>query len=362
MGRAMAFLARLAQEEPRVQVHTYEIEGSPENLDLFIRANRLFDIAGPAVPLIVIGDEARIGFLSDATTGREIARRVDQCLQTGCDDSRMRLLLEGSGEAPGRTSSLAGSRTPLPETISLPFVGSLSTAALSLPLLTMAFALVDGFNPCAMWVLVFLIGLLLGVEDRLRMWLLGGVFIVASAAVYYALMTAWLNVLLVIDTRLWIRVAVGILALGGAAYYVNDYIRNPMGACAVTGSARRRYVLARLGELVKERRLWLAAAGVAGLAVAVNVVELLCSAGLPAVYAQVLTKSELPRWQYYGYVLLYVTVFMLDDLAVFVVAMVTLRLAGLTGKFERHMRLVGGVLLAGVGALLIFRPEWLTFA
>lgn len=226
-ARALGFLGRLAQEEPRVELHSYEIEGNPGNLDLFIRANRLFDIAGPAVPLIIIGDEARIGFLSDATTGREIAGRVQHCLRSGCSDGKMRFLLDGARVAPGAMPAPAEPSSLLPETIEFPFVGSLSTAALSLPLLTVAFALVDGFNPCAMWVLVFLIGLLLGVEDRLRMWLLGLVFLAASGAVYFALMTAWLNVLLVIDTRLWIRVAVGILALGAAAYYVRDYIRPP---------------------------------------------------------------------------------------------------------------------------------------
>jgi hypothetical protein len=101
--------------------------------------------------------------------------------------------------------------------------------------------------------------------------------------------------------------------------------------------------------------------GIAALAVAVNLVDLLCSAGVPAIYTEVLTQSRLPLWQYYAYLALYILVFMADDLLVFVTAMTTLTLTGLGQGYVRISSLIGGVVLTAVGALLLLRPEWLSF-
>jgi hypothetical protein len=245
--------------------------------------------------------------------------------------------------------------------ISVPFLGEVRTADFSLPALTIVLAAIDGFNPCAMWVLVFLIGLLLGMEDRFRMWVLGTAFIAGSALVYFLFMAAWLNFLLFIGAVIWVRAAVGLVALGGGFYYLREYFQNPDAACKVTAPEARRRVFESLRKLATESRFLLALAGIVALAFAVNLVELICSAGIPAVYTQVLALSNLPAWQYYAYLSLYILVFMLDDLFVFVVAMKTLQITGATTTYVRYSHLAGGVVLLAVGALLLLRPEWLMF-
>jgi hypothetical protein len=222
-------------------------------------------------------------------------------------------------------------------------------------------AAIDGFNPCAMWTLLFLMGLLVGIPDRTRMWTLGAAFIAASAAVYYVFLAAWLNLLLVLGWVAWIRAVVAMVALAGGGYYIREFFVNPEALCRVTGGASRQRVLAQLRSIALERRFWLALGGIVLLAVAVNLVEFICSAGIPAVYVQVLTLSELPVWQYHAYLLLYILVFMLDDLLIFVIAMKTLQVAGLTGTYARWSHLIGGGLLLVIGVLLLFRPEWLVF-
>jgi hypothetical protein len=264
------------------------------------------------------------------------------------------------GDAP--PARAAGSRADgAPKTIRLPLLSELELATLSLPALTVLLAAIDGFNPCAMWTLLFLMGLLVGIPDRVRMWTLGAAFIAASAAVYYLFLAAWLNLLLFLGMVAWIRAAVALVALAGGAYYLREFFVNPEAMCRVTGGESRQRVLARLRAFALERRFWLALAGIVLLAVAVNLVEFICSAGIPAVYVQVLALSDLPPWQYHAYLLLYILVFMLDDLLVFVVAMKTLQVAGLTGAYARWSHLVGGGLLLLVGLLLLFRPEWLVF-
>jgi len=93
----------------------------------------------------------------------------------------------------------------------------------------------------------------------------------------------------------------------------------------------------------------------------VNLVELICSAGLPAVFTQVLALNELAKWQYYLYILLYIFFFMLDDLFVFSFAMITLQMTGITTKYVKYTRLIGGIILAIIGILILFRPDLLMF-
>ena len=209
-----------------------------------------------------------------------------------------------------------------------------------------------------MWVLIFLIGLLLGMDNRRRMWTLGTVFIVASGVVYFIFMAAWLNLILFLGFIIWVRVVIGFIALLSGAYNVREYYINKSGACKVTGSERRQKIFAKLKDLTHKKKFWLALGGIILLAFAVNLVELICSAGLPAIYTQVLTLTNLPKWQYYLYLLLYIFIFMLDDLIVFIIAMVTLKVTGISGKYSRYSSLVGGIIMIIVGALLILRPEW----
>lgn len=358
-GNVLAFLDTWRKQQPRARVHRLEVSAELRNREAFEAVVRYFGIERPGVPLTVIGEAYLLGYHADATTGAAIRHAALQCLERPCRDI-VRPLLAGIGVA--RSGEASNQSSGVPSTLLLPLVGELSIAHTSLPWLTVMLAAVDGFNPCAMWTLVFLIGLLVGLRDRFRMWVLGGAFIVASAGVYYVFMAAWLNLLLFLGMLLWVRLLVAGLAMGGGAYYLHEYFANPEMVCKVTAPESRRRVFDRLRALASERRFLIALIGIVLLAFAVNLVELICSAGIPAVYTQVLALSRLPVWQYHAYLALYVLVFLLDDLIVFFVAMKTLQVTGLTGSYVRHAHAMGGALLIVIGLLLLFKPEWLTFA
>jgi hypothetical protein len=362
--REIAFLKRLEAEEPRLRVHYFEVSRDAANQRAFAAVAERFTPDDPAVPLTVVGDAAMVGYATDETSGAALRQRISFCLANGCPDTVGPLVLaSGGGNPDAGAARRSGGDAPrmIPPVISVPFLGEVRTADFSLPALTIVLGAIDGFNPCAMWVLVFLIGLLLGMEDRFRMWVLGTAFIAGSALVYFLFMAAWLNFLLFIGAVVWVRAAVGLVALGGGFYYLREYFQNPDAVCKVTAPQARRRIFETLRKLATESRFWLALAGIVALAFAVNLVELLCSAGIPAVYTQVLALSNLPVWQYYAYLALYILVFMLDDLFVFVVAMKTLQVTGATTRYVRYSHLAGGVVLLAIGALLLLRPEWLMF-
>lgn len=367
--RAIEYLHRLEAQQPQVRLHEFEVSRNAANRAALIAYADKRKIEDLAVPFTVVGDEVLVGWGGEEFSGAPLKARIQACSRIACADSlgpmlRAAGLLSGSagaaqGEAP--VAPAVSRRSALPETIRLPFVGELRLATLSLPLLTVLLGGLDGFNPCAMWTLVLLIGLLLGMKDRARMWILGSAFIGASAAVYFLFMAAWLNALLLIGMVLWVRALVALVALGAGFYYLREYFVNPELVCKVTGAQSRRRVTERMRSLVAERRFWISLGGIVALAFAVNLIEFFCSAGLPAVYTQVLALSQLPTWQYYAYLALYILVFMLDDLIVFVVAMKTLEVAGMTTRYVRLAHLVGGVALLAIGALLLLRPELLAF-
>jgi thiol-disulfide isomerase/thioredoxin len=350
------FLAALARRDRDIKVVGLEVSARRENLELFQKVGKLLkaDISG--VPFTVIGNQYVIGWQDESTTGRAIETAIQEVRSRGAPDVVAELLT-----APAPTPPHRADKPTVPETLTLPVFGQVNLKYLSLGAITVIIGALDGFNPCAMWVLIFLINLLLRLEDRKKMWILGSAFIIASGAVYFLFMTAWLNILIFLGFIFWIRIIIGGVALLAGGYNLKEYWTDTSGACTLSQGARRQRTMDRLKETVTKRKFWLALGGIVALAFLVNLVELICSAGFPVVYLQILSLTPMPFWQYYLYLLLYIVIFMLDDIIVFVVAMLTLELMGVTTRYKRFSNLIGGILMLLIGVLLLFKPGWLMF-
>jgi glutaredoxin len=350
-----AFLDDYIKDNPDVVVKDYEVWGSKENLDLMTEFAKELDVDVRGVPFTVIGEHYVIGWMSEDYSGGKIKEAVECGRSESCPDIGAKILNNEEPEVKGE--KVIG----IPETMDLPIIGEIETKDFSLPLLTVVLGVLDGFNPCAMWTLVFLISLLLGLKDRKRMWTLGIVFIATSAFVYFLFMAAWLNFILFIGMVTWVRAIIGLVALGGGIYNLREYVVNKDANCKVTNKEKRQKVFKRLKDITHKESFILAIGGIILLAFAVNLVEAVCSAGLPAVYTQILSLNNLSQAQYYFYILLYIFFFMLDDLIIFFIAMTTLHMTGASKKYSRLSNLIGGILMAVIGLLLIFKPELLMF-
>ena len=355
-ARAKDALAEIADQTPAVSLDLIEIGPDEANTALFLETLAHFRVPQPAVPFVVIGGDFEIGFASGGLSTSRYRDMVEFCRGAPCADPVADLR---AARATPMIAPEAESRPAKSRRIALPLLGETDLGDLSLPLLTVVLAAVDGFNPCAMWVLALLIGLLLGVEDVRRMWILGGVFLLATGSMYFAVMAAWLNVVLWLGAVSWIRLAIGALALAAGAYYLREYHTNPEGLCRITPTGRRGRIRTAFQSMVDQPSLIVASLGVALLAIAVNLVELACSAGLPAIFTQALAMHDLPMPAYYGYLLLYLAIFLLDDTVIFVAAMLTLRAVAATGRYARLSHLVGGIVLLALGAVMILKPELL---
>ena len=233
---------------------------------------------------------------------------------------------------------------------------------LTLPIISILIGFVDGFNPCAMWVLLFLISMLIGMKDKKRMWTLGIAFLFSSAIIYMLFMISWLKVATFLTSVTLIRTILGLIAIIFAIYNIYGYFKTRKNnGCTVVNDKKRTKIFDKIKKFTTEKNFFLALIGVITLAVSVNIVELACSAGLPLVFTSILSINNLSLFEEMVYIFIYMLFFLLDDLIIFFVAMVTMQLTGISTKYGKLSKIIGGILLLIMGLLLIFKPNWLMF-
>ncbi|MCP9464492.1 MAG: NrdH-redoxin [Nitrospira sp.] len=331
---AKVFLDALRREQPEIRIKFYDIgkdAGARQRLAALAR-DRGLSVIG--VPTFLIGTDLIIGFRSNETTGADI-----------------RALLARNAPATAAPSLI--------DSIETPWFGRLHLKDFGLPLFTVIIGLLDGFNPCAMWVLLFLLSLLVNLQDRFKMALIAGTFVLVSGLVYFAFMAAWLNVFLVIGFSRAIQVALGCVACFMGAVNVKDFVAFRRGiSLGIPDSTKPRfYTMVR--RILQADHLPGALVGTVVLAVFVNMIELLCTAGFPMLYTQILTAQQLSAWEYYGYLGLYNLAYIFDDGLMVAIAVVTLSRRKLQERAGRWLKLAGGSVMIGLGIVLLFRPQWL---
>ena len=243
----------------------------------------------------------------------------------------------------------------------VPLLGEIDAQKISLPLLTVVLGILDGFNPCAMWVLVVLISMLLAAKSRKKIALVGGIFIAVEGLLYFLFMAAWLNALLFMSFVSWTRILIGVFGIAFGIWRIRDFITWRPGVCKVVDEKSEGKILQRMKNILKPSALPATIFGVVVLAIGVNLIEFFCSAGFPVIYTRILSAQGIDTIQYYLYLAFYNLFYMLDDLIVFGVAFFTLSRFNFSEKYNRYSTLVAGVLILILGALLIFKPELLVF-
>lgn len=303
------------------------------------------------VPAFLVRGRLMIGFLSEESTGAQIAALLrGATAPTSSKEAAPVCQPEAAA-----CSALADEEAVIPSRL----FGPLSVHRLGLPLFTVALGLLDGFNPCAMWVLLFLLSLLARLKSRRKMFLIGGTFVVISGVVYFAFMAAWLNVFLFLGASLIVRIILAGLAIVIGGINIKDFFAFKRGVSLSIPESAKPGFYKRVRQIVQARSLLLSLSGAVVLAVVVNFIELLCTAGFPAVYTRVLTLRQLSLWTYYLYLALYNVFYMLDDSIMLIIAIITLSHHKLQENQGRWLKLLGGAAMLILGTMLLVRPAWL---
>lgn len=357
-------LDELEKEYDNIKVYKYEVNEN-ENGELLKNISEIMGSKVTGTPYTIIGNKVFSGYDYENSKGR-FKGAIEYYSKYGYEDK----VGEYISSIPLPSYEVKDTDPDVDEYISnyisykvkLPLIGEVKLKNLTLPLITVVIGLADGFNPCAMWVLLFLISMLIGMKDKKRMWILGSTFLLTSALIYLIFMMSWLNLANLLISVVWVRVIIAIVSLVGGIINLRGYIKHrKVSGCDVVDDKKRNRIITRIKKFTTEKNFWLAILGVIVLAISVNVVELACSAGLPVMFIEILSLNNLTAIEEIIYIVLYMLFFLLDDFVVFVIAMTTLSLTGVSSKYGNLSKLIGGILMLLIGLLLMFKPEWIMF-
>lgn len=350
-----AFLNELTEKYDNIKIYQYEVSDTNNNL-LLDKVKKLFNNNRPYVPFTVIGNMSFEGYNSD------IGLKIENAIKYYSEEQHQDVvgdLINGiiTENDQIKIDSLDS------KTFKIPFIGEIKASEVSLPVLAIIIGTIDGFNPCAMWVLLFLLSMLIGMKNKKRMWSLGLTFILTSGLIYLLIMLAWLKVSISIISIGYIKIIIGIIALIGAFINLKSYYKtkNKENGCTVVEDTKRKKIINKIKKIVASKSFVLALLGIIALAISVNVIEFACSAGLPLLFTQILSMNSMGKIEYLLYILIYIFFFLIDDIIVFIIAMATFELTGVSTKYSKYSHLIGGIIMALIGLLLIFKPEWLSF-
>lgn len=330
------FLKDLKNEYPELKINQYDVISSQDNQKILLDFYQKYQVPEQEqgyVPVTFTLTKYFVGFNDQVAS--EIKNCINQCF--------------GGGQT-------------VPEKIKIPLLGEVDLSKMSLLGLTFTLGILDGFNPCAMWILVILISLLLPLKSRKKIVLVGGVFIFAEGLLYFLFMTAWLNLFLAVKYGLITRILIGVFGIVFGIMRLKDFFTWKPGVCKVTETPEsQRKIMGRMERVLKAGSFPALVLGVILLAFSVNLVEFLCSAGFPVIFTRILALQNIAGFQYYLYLILYNLLYMLDDFIVFGFAFFTFNRFKFSDKYNKYSTLIAGILILILGILIIFKPGLLMF-
>ena len=315
-----------------VNIYTYEVWHDKDNSNLMEEVKEEFGVSRDAVPLTIIGEKYYIGF-SD-TISSQMENTIKEYIEIETNNNE----------------------------IKVPILGTINIKNVSIPLVAVVLGFIDGFNPCAMWILLFLINLLFGMKDKKKAWILGLTFLFISGFVYFLSMLG-INFVLGIATINWMKLLIAVFILVAGLLNLRKYlkIRKEEAGCTIVDNRKRKKLITKMRNIIKNKSFVLSLIGIIALAATVNLIEMACSLGFPVVFNELLTVNNVTGIMKIIYLLVYIFFYMIDDIVVFAISMFTLEATGITNKYNKLCTLISAIIMIIMGLLLIMKPDWLMF-
>lgn len=359
----MDYLDTIKDKYTNLEIKEYEVWYDDDNASLLTKVESYFNIKRSGVPTTIIGNTVIQGYQNESSTGKKIERAINFYEENDYKDIVKEIKDGTATKNTKKPDKFQEEETKLDKETSVkaPIVGNVNLKDVSLLTSAVILGLIDGFNPCAMWILLFLISALIGMRDRKRMWTLGLTFLITSGLVYMLIMLSWISIAVKITTVVWIRNIIAIIALIGAILNLKSFIKSKNSGCEIVDSKKRKNIFSKIKKFTSEKSFILAFFGIIGLAISVNLVELACSAGLPLIFTELLAINNVSGFIKFIYIGIYIIFFLIDDIIVFTISMYTMKATGISTKYGKYSHLIGGLIMLLIGLLLIIKPEWLMF-
>ena len=316
--------------EENLNVYEYEVTYNDDNMNLMNEVLSQMNLTGNSVPFTIIGEKYFRGF--SETTASMIEGQIKDYIE-----------IENSSNE-----------------VKIPILGNVNMRKVSIPLVAIILGFIDGFNPCAMWILLFLINMFFSMKDRKKAWVLGMTFLFVSGLVYFLSMLG-INFVLGIATLKWMKIAIALFILVAGILNMRKYfkIRKEEAGCTVVDSKKRKKLITKIKKIMESKTFILSMIGIITLAVSVNLIELACSLGFPLIFTEILAINNISGIIKIVYLLIYIFFYMIDDMVVFAISMITVEATGITNKYNKLCTLISAIIMIVMGLLLLFKPSWL---
>jgi len=331
----LKYINKLIEKDDRIKLNKFQIYGEPENQELFKEWANKYNIKSLGVPTYFINNRSWQGY--SERMNDEIEGYIYECLD--------------------KTSDVSSCSDGMD--VNLPIFGTIHLHEISLPLITIILGFLDGFNPCAFFVLLFLLSMLVYAKSRKRMLIIGGTFVFFSGLIYFLFMSAWLNFFLVTKKITLITIIAGVVALIIAIIDIKDFFALNKGVSLSISKKNKTKLIKKMRGLMKADNMVSMMIGTIVLAITANMYELLCTAGFPMVFTKMLVLNNLQSFSYYMYLLLYNIVYVLPLLVIVLVFTYTLGAKKLSDKQGEILKLLSGNMMLFLGVLLVFFPDML---
>ena len=313
-----------------LNIYEFEVWHDEDNKKILEEVKKEIKSTSNSVPLTIIGNYYFIGF--SETTASNIENRIKEYAEIKNN----------------------------PNEVKIPLLGKINMKTVSIPLVATILGVIDGFNPCAMWILLFLINMFLGQKDKRKSWILGFTFLIVSATIYFLSMLG-MNVVLSVVAIEWLKKVIAIFILIAGILNLKKYwkTRKEEAGCNVVDNKKRKKIITKAKKIMNNKSFLLSLIGISTLAASVNLIELACSLGFPMIFTEILTINHIEGAIKIIYILIYIFFYMIDDLIVFTISMITLEATGITNKYNKLCTLISAIIMIVIGLLLILKPEWL---
>ncbi|MDP2090704.1 MAG: glutaredoxin [Candidatus Gracilibacteria bacterium] len=351
------FLEQNSASLSGVQAKEYDIDIA-ENAKLFDEFTTKNSIS-KVTPIILIGDDLIEGYQGDDTTGKnilELAKKLEKSSYFENFEGEINKTIN-DGACDGSDTCIKPEKSKVE--VKLPFLGIINLRDYSLLFLAIVLGFVDGFNPCAMWVLVMFISILSQTGSRKKMIQVAGVFIIAEAIMYYMILNVWYKTWDFIKLDNIVTPIIGLISLGAGAYFIYEFFTNKDGECKVISGKQKNKTIDKI-KYIASKPMTIGVFFVTILiAFSVNIVEFACSIGIPQAFTKILEMSSLGLIEKQFYILLYTLFYMVDDFVVFGIAIYAMSYLSLTTKYTRYCLFIGGVIMLILGYFFLFNPAML---
>jgi len=344
--KARPDIVAIDSEYPWLRLHSLELVDNPENVQTFINMAAMFSNDARSVPTFMFCGNSLSGYGDKETSGRLLKSFLQACYQFAKENSpdNSTVYIIDQNESPS---------------LDVPFFGNISSEDYSLPVLTVFIAGMDAFNPCAFFVLLFLLSMMVHTRSRARMALIGGIFVFFSGAIYFLFMAAWLNLFIYLGELRLITLLAGGVAVLIALVNIKDYFWFKKGFSLSIADSDKPKLFDRMRQLLRLESMPTVIFATVVLAIVANSYELLCTAGFPMVYTRILTLNSLSTESYYLYLLLYNLIYILPLLAIVIVFTIKLGSRKLSEQEGMVLKLLSGVMMLMLGVMLIVSPQLL---